>query len=83
MKNCVHPRAQLLIGAVLDGSVDYLALETSINPGILCLRASQIWSHLICSRRLPWTDIYLCRVCAKVYEIRVLSKHNWRSCSGD
>ena len=29
------------------GSVDYLALETSIKPGILCLRASQIWFHLI------------------------------------
>ena len=29
-----------------DGSVDYLALETSIKPGILCLRASQIWFHL-------------------------------------
>ena len=33
------------------GSVNYLALETSIKPGILCLRAS-IWSHLICGRRL-------------------------------
>ena len=40
---------------------------------MLCLRASQIWSHLICGRRLEmlWTDIYLNRVCAKVYEIRV------------
>ena len=67
------------------GSVDYLALETSIKPGILCLRASQIWSHLISGRRLqmPWTDIYLSRVCAKVYESRVLSKYNWRSSSGD
>ena len=39
------------------GSVDYLALETSIKPGILCLRASQICFHLICGRRLqmPWT----------------------------
>ena len=54
-------------------SVDYLALETSIKPGMLCLRASQIWSHLICGRRLQmlWTDIYWNRVCAKVYEIRV------------
>ena len=25
-----------------DGSVDYLALETSIKPGMLCLCASQI-----------------------------------------
>ena len=48
------------------GSVDYLSLETSIKPGML-------WSHLICGRRLQmlWTDIYLNRVCAKVYEIRV------------
>ena len=54
-------------------SVDCLALETSIKPGMLCLRASQIWSHLICGRRLQmlWTDIYLNRVCVKVYEIRV------------
>ena len=59
------------------GSVDCLALETSIKPGMLCLRASQIWSHLICGRRLQmlwarlWADIYLNSVCAKVYEIRV------------
>ena len=26
------------------GSADCLALETSIKPGMLCLRASQIWS---------------------------------------
>ena len=32
------------------GSVDYLALETSIKPGMLCLRESQIWSHLIVVR---------------------------------
>ena len=53
-------------------SVDYLALETSIKPGMLCLRASQIWSlYLICGRRLRllWTDLN--RVCAKVYAIRV------------
>ena len=55
------------------GSVDYLAFETSIKSGMLCFRASQIWSHLICGRRLQmlWTDIYWNRVCAKVYEIRV------------
>ena len=29
------------------GSVDYLSLETSIKPGMLCFRASRIWSHLI------------------------------------
>ena len=65
-------------------SVDCLALETSIKPGMLCLRVSQIWSHLICGRRLQmlWTDIYLNRVCAKVYEIRVfkvyLEIEQWR-----
>ena len=55
------------------GSVDYLAFEKSIKPGMLCFRASQIWSHLICGRRLQtlWTDVYWNRVCAKVYEIRV------------
>ena len=55
------------------GSVDYLALETSIKPGMLCLRASQIWFHLICGRRLQrlWTDVYLNRVCPKVYKIKV------------
>ena len=55
------------------GSVDYLALETSIKQGMLCLHGSQIWSHLICGRRLQmvWTGIYLNHVCAKVYEIGV------------
>ena len=28
------------------GSVDYLALETSIKSGMLCLRASQIWCFI-------------------------------------
>ena len=57
------------------GSVDYLALETSIKPGMFCLRASQIWSDLICGRRLQmlWSDIYLNHVCAKVYQIWVSS----------
>ena len=52
-------------------SVDCLALETSIKPGMLCLRASQIWSYLICGCRLQllWTDLNF--VCAKVYEISV------------
>ena len=55
------------------GSVDYLAFEKSIKPGMLCFRVSQIWSHPICGRKLQmlWTDIYWNRVCAKVYEIRV------------
>ena len=54
-------------------SVDCLALETSIKPGMFCLLASQIWFHLICCRRLEmlWTDVYLNRVCAKVYKIKV------------
>ena len=54
------------------GSVDYLALETSIKPGKLCLRAPQIWSYLICGRRLQllWTD--LSSVCAKFHEISKL-----------
>ena len=40
-------------------SVDYLAFETSIKPDMLCFRASQIWSHPICGRRLQmlWTDL--------------------------
>ena len=59
------------------GTVDYLALETSIKPGMFCLRASQIWSDLICGRRLQmlWSDIYLNHVivCAEVYQIWVSS----------
>ena len=47
--------------------------------------ASQMWSDVICCRKLKmlWTDIYLYRVCAKVYEIWAPSKYNWRSSSGD
>ena len=38
---------------------------------MFCLRASQIWSDLICGRRLQmlWSDIYLIHVCAKFYQI--------------
>ena len=41
----------------------------------VCLRASQIWSDLICGRRLQmlWSDIFLNHVCAKVYQIWVPS----------
>ena len=55
------------------GSVHYLALETSIKPGMLCLRASQIWFHLIsgCRLQMLWTDVYLNRVCAKVYMYKI------------
>ena len=57
------------------GSVDYLAPETSIKAGMFCWRASQIWSDVICGRRLQmlWSDIYLNHVCAKVYQIWVPS----------
>ena len=53
------------------GSVDCLALETSIKPGMLRLRAPKTWSYLICGRSLQllWTDLN--RACAKVYKIRV------------
>ena len=65
-------------------SVDYLALETSIKPGMLCLRASQIWSHLICGRRLQmlWTDIYLNRTVQRFMRSES-SKYIWRSSGGD
>ena len=61
------------------GSVDYFAFETSIKPGMLCFRASHIWSHLICGRRLQmfWTDIYWNRVCAKFMRSES-SKYNYR-----
>ena len=38
---------------------------------MFCVCASQIWSDLICGRRLQmlWSDIYLNHVCAKVYQI--------------
>ena len=55
------------------GSVDYLALETSIKPGMFCLRLSQTWSDLICGCRLQmlWSDIYLNHVCAKSLRSKV------------
>ena len=42
---------------------------------MFCLCALQIWSDLICGRRLQmlWSDIYLNHVCAKVYQIWVPS----------
>ena len=46
------------------GSVDYLAIETTIKPGMLCLRKSQIWSHQNCGRRLQNAlDWYLFESC--------------------
>ena len=33
------------------GSVDLIAINTSIKPGMFCLRASQIWSDLSLSIR--------------------------------
>ena len=55
------------------GSVGYLALETSIKPGMLCfscvtdLVSSDLWLQITNTS----TDIYLNCVCVKVYEIRV------------
>ena len=51
--------------------------EEEVREGKACrkphdfLRTSQIWSDLICGRRLQmlWSDIYLNHVCAKVYQI--------------
>ena len=65
-------------------SVDWLALETSIKQGMLYLRASQIWSHLIRGRRLQmlWTDIYLNRIVQRFMRSES-SKYIWRSSSGD
>ena len=50
------------------------AANPTIKPGTFCLRASQIWSYLICGRRLKmlWIGFYLNRVCAKVYQIWAL-----------
>ena len=70
----VHPRTQLLIGAVWVVLITYhWKHQSNQNRNQNRFRASQIWSHLIFGRRLQmlWTDIYLNRVCAKVYEIRV------------
>ena len=54
---------------------------------MLCLHASQIWSHPnLWSHilQMVWTvDIYLNRVCTKVYEIAESSKYKSRSSSGD
>ena len=38
---------------------------------MFCLRASQIWSDLICGYGLQmlWSDIYFNHVCAKVFQI--------------
>ena len=71
------------------GSVDYLALKTSIKPDMFCLRASQIWSDLICGRRLQMlsSDIYLNHgscLCEGLSDLSLFDqKYNWRSSSGD
>ena len=69
----LHPPTNVASDWCSAGSVDYLALETSIKQDMLCLHASQIWSHLICGCRLQmvWTGIYLNQVCAKENEIAV------------
>ena len=51
LKNCVRPQMQLLIGAVLVVLIK-IAINTSIKPGMFCLRTPQIWSDLICGHRL-------------------------------
>ena len=63
------------------GSVDYLAIETSIKPGILCLRASQIWFVVADYKCFGLMFIWI------VFVPRFIrsksSKYNWRSSSGD
>ena len=70
--------------AASDWRGDYFAFETSIKPGMLCFRASQIWFHLICGRRLQmlWNDVYLNRVLRRFIRSKS-SKYNWRSSTGD
>ena len=66
-------------------SVDYFALETSIKQGMLCLRASQIWSHLICGRTYyRWFGlIFIWIVFMQRFMGLESSKYKWRSSSGD
>ena len=65
------------------GSVDYLALGTSIKPGMFCLRLSQTWSDLICGRRLQmlWSENLfescLCEV-SSIKSIILLEIKQWR-----
>ena len=63
------------------GSVDYLALETSIKPGMLCLRTSGFWfvvaDYKCFGLMFSWI-VFVRRF------IRSKSlKCNWRSSSGD
>ena len=60
------------------GSVDYLAFETSIKPGMLCFRASQIWSHPKC-----FGLIFIGIVFVRRFMRSESSKCDWRSSSGD
>ena len=55
---------------------------------MFCLRVSQIWSDLICGRRLQMlcSDIYLNHVCglSGLSDLSLFDeKYNWRSSSGD
>ena len=61
-------------------SVDYLALETAIKAGMLCLRVSQTWSHVICGRRL---QIFIRIVFVPRFMRSESLKYIWRSSSGD
>ena len=60
LKNCVRPRTQLLIGSVRVVLITEHSKHQS-NHVYFFFSASQIWSHLICGRRLQmlWTDIFL------------------------
>ena len=49
LKNCVHPRMQPLIGAVLVALIKERSFNTSIKPGMFCLHALQI-------KKMLWTD---------------------------
>ena len=70
LKNCIRPQMQLLLGAVLVMLITQHSKHQS-NQVCFVYGASQIWSDLICGRRLQmlWSDIYLNHVCAKVYQI--------------
>ena len=66
------------------GSVDYLAFETSIKPGMLCFRASKIWPHLIVIADYKCFGlIFIGIVFVRRFMRSESSKYSWRSSSGD
>lgn len=62
LKNCVHPRMQPLIGAVLVALIKERSFNTSIKPGRFCLHALQV-------KKCFGLTIFLDCVCMKVYQI--------------